>query len=162
METNDYPNWLVSVEQAKRLREIGFDKECHFFWNFYEDVNELCCYADISEEDDNFLFPDEYNYNNKDSTGYYVYLSIPSYEQVLEWFREKGIVGTIGFLPILGKNIYVYEIHAPFVSCKEEFLSYEKAREELVYRLIEQYTEYEQAKKEREAFPCDCCDDCCN
>ena len=150
METNDYPNWLVSVEQAKRLREIGFDKECHFFWNFYEDVNRLCCYADISEEDDDFLYPDEYNYNNKNSTGYYVYLSIPSYEQVLEWFREKGFIGAVRYLPILGKKIYIYEIfqiYMRFVSYEEEFPTYEEAREALVNRLIKEYTKYYILKK---------------
>ena len=25
MEVNNYPNWLVSVGQAKRLKKIGFD-----------------------------------------------------------------------------------------------------------------------------------------
>ena len=30
METNNYPNWLVSVEQAKKLKEIGFDLPCAF------------------------------------------------------------------------------------------------------------------------------------
>ena len=30
METNNYPNWLVNVGQAKRLKEIGFDIPCAF------------------------------------------------------------------------------------------------------------------------------------
>lgn len=30
METNNYPSWLVSVEIAKKLREIGFDLPCAF------------------------------------------------------------------------------------------------------------------------------------
>ena len=139
MITNNYPNWLVSVEQAKRLKEIGFDKECHFFYNFYEDVNELCCYSDISEEKAKALFPNEYN---KNSDGYYMYLSIPSHEQVFEWFREKGFIGAVRYLPILGKKIYIYEIfqiYMRFVSYEEEFPTYEEAREALVNKLIEIY-----------------------
>lgn len=30
MKTNNYPSWLVSVEQAKKLKEIGFDLPCAF------------------------------------------------------------------------------------------------------------------------------------
>ena len=35
METNNYPNWLVPIEQSKKLKRIGFDVECAFF---YDDI----------------------------------------------------------------------------------------------------------------------------
>ena len=145
MKNNNYPTWLVPIEIAKELKEIGFEEECHFFWNFYEDVNKMCCYADISEEDDDFLLPNTYNYNNKNSTGYYVYLSLPTREQVLEWFINKGFIGTIVCFrdASLNKPIYIFEIKDEkgylISSSKNITEKYEKAREELINKLIELY-----------------------
>lgn len=148
MKNNNYPNWLVPIEIAKELKEIGFEEECHFFWNFYEDVNKMCCYADISEEDDDFLLPNTYNYNNKNSTGYYVYLSLPTWEQVFEWFREKGFDSYIGLenLPYPNEGIYYYfEISKPNLyrinqlDWQGEFDDYNEAREALVKALIQTY-----------------------
>lgn len=145
MITNNYPNWLVSVEQAKRLKEIGFDKECHFFYNFYEDVNELCCYSDISEEKAKALFPNEYN---KNSDGYYMYLSIPSHEQVFEWFREKGLESMIDFhcvIELIVKTGYKYRIFSMknLKLIENDFFieKYEEVREALINKLIEVYEE---------------------
>ena len=144
MKNNNYPNWLVPIEIAKELKEIGFEEECHFFWNFYEDVNKMCCYADISEEDDDFLLPNTYNYNNKNSTGYYVYLSLPTWEQVFEWFREKGYHGVIAVGDESGElNEYSYcidylnELSSDFE--QDSHLTYEEAREALVKALIRTY-----------------------
>jgi hypothetical protein len=148
MNTQNYPTWLVPIEIAKELKEIGFEEECHFFWNFYEDVNKMCCYADISEEDDDFLLPNTYNYNNKNSTGYYVYLSLPTWEQVFEWFREKGFDSYIGLenLPYPNEGIYYYfEISKPNLyrinqlDWQGEFDDYNEAREALVKALIQTY-----------------------
>ena len=143
----NYPYWLVSVGQAKKLKKIGFDEPCEFFLPIKQ-------YEDFDTNELEFEFQKE-NYNDS-----YDYWSIPTHEQVLKWFREKEIVGTIKYLPILGKKIYIYVIDAPFFSCEEEFLSYEEAREALVNRLIKEYTEYEQAKKEWQENPCyQCCQD---
>lgn len=30
------PDYLVPIELAERLKEIGFDKEVHFFFLYYE------------------------------------------------------------------------------------------------------------------------------
>ena len=30
MRKSEYPDWLVPLELAKRLKEIGFDEECVF------------------------------------------------------------------------------------------------------------------------------------
>ena len=41
MNTQNYPSWLVSVAQAKRLKKIGFDMPCQFFLpiKMYEDFD---------------------------------------------------------------------------------------------------------------------------
>ena len=143
MKNNNYPTWLVPIEIAKKLKERGFEEECHFFWNFYEDVNKMCCYADISEEDDDFLLPNTYNYNNKNSTGYYVYLSLPTWEQVFEWFREKGLFHSICFVKdLLNENEYFEaEIRddESDIICILSQVTYEEAREALVKALIQTY-----------------------
>ena len=154
MENKNHPNWLVPLEIARKLKEIGMTNSEILIRN----DGTSCWYS--NEE--------MYDYDNNGELIIYTALDAskwenpnlePTYtwEQVFEWFREKEIVGTVKYLPILGKKIYIYVINAPFVSCKEEFLSYEEAREALVNRLIKEYTEYEQAKKEWEAFHCDCC-----
>ena len=154
MENTNHPNWLVPLEIARKLKEIGMTNSEILIRN----DGTSCWYS--NEE--------MYDYDNNGELIIYTALDAskwenpnlePTYtwEQVFEWFREKEIVGTVRYLPILGKKIYIYVINAPFVSCEEEFLSYEEAREALVNRLIKEYTEYEQAKKEWEAFHCDCC-----
>ena len=105
----------------------------------------MCCYADINEEDEDFLFPNEYNYNNKNSSGYDVYLSIPTFEQVLKWFRSKGLIGTIVcFRDVsLNKVIYIFDIkdaNGYFISSTFRVIeTYEEAMEELIKTLIEVY-----------------------
>lgn len=143
MKNNNYPSWLVPIEIAKELKEIGFEEECHFFWNFYEDVNKMCCYADISEEDDDFLLPNTYNYNNKNSTGYYVYLSLPTWEQVFEWFREKGLFHSICIVEDLIEEVKEFETEIrdnnADIICIIHRDTYEEAREALVKALIQTY-----------------------
>lgn len=146
-----YPNWLVPLEIAKELKEIWFDEPCnHYVRISNDDIKLKINHSSIGL----VILKRNSEYLNDDIASF---VTIPTWEQVFEWFREKEIVGTVRYLPILGKKIYIYVINAPFVSCEEEFLSYEEAREALVNRLIKEYTEYEQAKKEWEAFPCDCC-----
>lgn len=139
MKNNNYPNWLVPLYIAKELKEIGFEEECHFFWNFYEDVNKMCCYADISEEDHDFLLPNTYNYNNKNSTGYYVYLSLPTWEQVLEWFRKKGFRISLENHEDSTKFMFYNMKINEGKHFKGEFSNYEEVREALVKALIRTY-----------------------
>lgn len=152
MENKNHPNWLVPLEIARKLKEIGMTNSeilvCNDeYYGWYK--GEQMYYRDRWGDTYTALEASEWKGTNLEPTY--------TWEQVFEWFREKEIVGTVRYLPILGKKIYIYVINAPFVSCEEEFLSYEEAREALVNRLIKEYTEYEQAKKEWEAFPCDCC-----
>ena len=145
-----YKEILVPVRIAKKLRKIGFDKKCHFFWNFYDDVYDLCCYADRSE-DDNYLLPNAYNYNDENSTGYYVYLSMPTYEQVFAWFREKGFECNIeSYYDIfISKRIgYLYSIEViendmrAFTYNDDNcFDTYKEARLDALTKLIKLYEE---------------------
>ena len=125
MEVNNYPNWLVSVGQAKRLKEIGFDVPCQFFLpiKMYEDF-------DTRELEFDFL-----RENHNESLDYW---SIPSFEQAFEWFRKKGYIlcvieSTIDVEAYFyNKEYFLTSIH---INCK----TYEETREKLILKMINTY-----------------------
>ena len=66
---------LVTFEQAKKLKKLGYDEECtHFF--------------KINEEDKPAQWFGEYHNHNM----HFEYISAPTISEALEWFREvKGV-----------------------------------------------------------------------
>ena len=137
METNNYPNWLVNVGQAKRLKKIGFDLPCQFFL-------PIKMYEDFDTRELEFDFQKE---NHNESVDYW---SIPSFEQAFEWFRKKGLYSFILFdntYPSAESEIFSFEIrkinrkliYSSEDNSTDEFGSYEAAREALINRLIEVY-----------------------
>lgn len=132
MKNNNYPNWLVSLEIAKGLKEIGFKEKCLCYW--YEPVQRVEC----STDDEERLCPEYYDYNTDEST-----TSLPTWEQVFEWFREKGYHGIIAARGEDGENEYSYcidylnELSSDFE--QDSHLTYEEAREALVKALIRTY-----------------------
>ena len=89
----DYEEFLVPVEIAKKLKEIGFDKPC--FFSFNEEV-----IGEIPLSFGKFLIKcnnheahlDSVIYGDKKVTDSY---PIPTYEQVFAWFRSKGLFHSI-------------------------------------------------------------------
>lgn len=133
MKNNNYPNWLVSLEIAKELKEIGFKEECLCYW--YEPVQRVEC----STDEDERLCPEYYDYNTDETT-----TSLPTWEQVFEWFRERGYHGIIAVGDESGEvNEYSYcidylnELSSNFE--QDSHLTYEEAREALVKALIQTY-----------------------
>lgn len=124
-----YPNWLVPIEQSKKLKRIGFDVECAFF---YDDILKEISF---DEEDVGLI-----NWNNKDFTKC---VSLPTWEQALEWFRKKGLVGTIIYFKdtFLNKTLYCFEVKDEkgylVSACKNIIEKYEESREKLLNSLIE-------------------------
>ena len=91
MKTKQYPSWLVPLELAKELKEIGFNKTTMFCFISGESDIQLNIYDDVSLNYNLYINDIELiNYNTK---GFYV--SIPTWEQALAWFREKGYYGNI-------------------------------------------------------------------
>ena len=140
MKKNNYPSWLVSIEQAKKLKKIGFDFPT-------QNTTSIEVLESKRYKDENKMYSKEYVlkgnlYNaNKTKGG----LSIPTWEQVLEWFISKGLIGTIVcFRDIsLDKPIYIFEIKDEkgyLISSSRNIIdSYEQAREALVNDLIRVY-----------------------
>lgn len=152
MKNNNYPSWLVSLEIAKELKEIGFNEPClvenvethsedYSFINFEE---EMCSDVSVMLEDVVFIK----NQFLEDELGIYKHFvlktAIPTWEQVFEWFREKGYHGVIAVGDESGElNEYSYcidylnELSSDFE--QDSHLAYEEAREALVKALIQTY-----------------------
>ena len=137
MKNYEYPDWLVPLEIAIKLKEIGFDKEC-IFTNSY--LTENICF-EIECNDDYYLsFSDLSLQKNTENN----LATIPTWEQVFEWFREKGYHGVIAVGDESGEvNEYSYcinylnELQCDFE--QDSHLTYEEAREALVKALIQTY-----------------------
>lgn len=139
METNNYPNWLVSVEQAKRLKELGFDEPCIF--SYSEGIGITACIRTGSGDEPNFTdFIIGGNSPGSPLT------DLPTYEQVFEWFRKIGLVGWVEcqcnpemeyYTRILknGENYYRK-------GKRKSYSSYEEARNILLNELITVYKEF--------------------
>lgn len=156
MKENNYPSWLVPVEIAKKLREIGFDKECIFVLTKSNKIGFT------TKEDNQYHLFEEVNLNSNLENSL---VCIPTWEQVFEWFRDKGLHSHIEVLytnteydkketKILEKPITLYcyftghsATETFFFSMRnttevfhtERFKSYEKCREAMVNSLIDKY-----------------------
>ena len=63
----------VSFEAAKLLKEKGFDWECEYFYDWYEDDDEyIICSNGLSCNDEN----------------YPTYYSMPTLQMAMKWLRE--------------------------------------------------------------------------
>lgn len=136
MKNNNYPSWLVSLEIAKELKEIGFNEPCIF--SYSEGIGITACLRYGSGEE-----PYISDFIVGGNTPNSPYIDLPTYEQVFEWFREKGYHGVIAVRYEDGDDEYSYRIE--FLDelitdfNQDNPLTYEEAREELVKTLIQTY-----------------------
>ena len=134
-----YPNWLVPLEIAKELKEIGFDEPCNHYVRISNDdiklkINHSSIGLVILKRNSEYL-------NDEIAS----FVTIPTWEQVFEWFREKGLEC---FIEIEYQSTfeeccyYCYVITNPrgkTIDCKSYFDDYNEAREALVIELIRTY-----------------------
>lgn len=140
MKNNDYPSWLVPLDIAQQLKKIGFNEPCHFLFLYYHGWEML------KKRGDEYGFITSnncraYMVENHNGIGK---LSIPTWEQVFQWFRSKGYHGIIAVGDESGEvNEYSYcinylnEVSSDFE--QDSHLTYEEAREALVKALIQTY-----------------------
>lgn len=141
MQVNNYPNWLVPIETAKKLKEIGFDLPTHNTTSIeileskrYKEENKIYSI-------ENVLKGNLYNANESKKG-----ISIPTWEQVIEWFIDKNLIGTIEYRKFDEKDpYYAYCITnkmtkvLDYSSNTSRYSSYSEAMEALVNKLIELY-----------------------
>lgn len=145
MNTQNYPNWLVPLEIAKELKEIGFDLPCAYFYNNKYEKSNLC----INTIDDdihlggvdykNTTFIKAYEIHQLNNNERDLYFSAPTWEQVFEWFREKGFMITLINYEDESKFSFFNMKIKGGVYYAGAFYTYEEAREELVKTLIKTY-----------------------
>lgn len=130
MKNNNYPNWLVPLEIAQELKAIGFVVPCSFYYD--EKLLKISPWHD-----------EEFAVTNWNDKLFRYCISIPTWEQVFEWFREKGYHGVIAVRYEDGDDEYYYRIE--FLDelitdfNQDNPLTYEEAREALVKALIQTY-----------------------
>lgn len=133
MKSNKYPSWLVTKDIAKKLKEIGYDEECYFELN---EENKVVIEIDIMEDSSIIDVTDLIPYKND----YYYTPSVPTWTEVLEWFRKRNLVGLVTHRYRSkndnGFSFEILDVETEIVVYK----TYEEAREALIEKLIEIYT----------------------
>lgn len=132
MKNNNYPTWLVPLEIAIKLKEIGFDEPCIF--SYSEGIGITACLRYGSGEE-----PYISDFIVGGNTPNSPYIDLPTYEQVFEWFREKGFrISSENHEDSTKFMFYNMKINEG-KHFKGEFSNYEEAREALVKALIQTY-----------------------
>jgi hypothetical protein len=139
MNTQNYPTWLVPLEITKELKEIGFDEPCnHYVRISNDDIKLKINHSSIGL----VILKRNSEYLNDDIASF---VTIPTWEQVFEWFREKGLEC---FIEIDYQSTfeeccyYCYVItnqRGKTIDYKSYFDDYNEAREALVIELIRTY-----------------------
>ena len=139
MKNNNYPSWLVPLDISIELKEIGFNKKTMFYFFSADTTFKFSISEEIPLD---YILPIEDveldNYNRK---GFYA--SIPTWEQVFEWFREKGLFHSICIVEDLIEEVKEFETEIrdnnADIICIIHRDTYEEAREALVKALIRTY-----------------------
>ena len=139
MKNNNYPSWLVPLDISIELKEIGFNKKTMFYLFSADTTFKFSISEEIPLD---YILPIEDveldNYNRK---GFYA--SIPTWEQVFEWFREKGLFHSICIVEDLIEEVKEFETEIrdnnADIICIIHRDTYEEAREALVKALIRTY-----------------------
>lgn len=147
MKNSKYPTWLVTLDIAKELKEIGFDYPCPFFYKNNNDFS--LCLNTIDDEiniggvdykNTTYIYSyliDELDNNKRD-----LYVSAPTWIEALAWFRERGYKITFKDINI-GTQCAFYHLDIKEGHTFSYFAKkYEKAREGLVMKLIEVHKEF--------------------
>lgn len=132
MKTNNYPNWLVPIKTAKKLKEIGFDEPCIF--SYSEGFGITACLR-IGASDEPLISDFIIGGNTPNSP----LTDLPTWKQVFEWFRNRGFYITLENHKDSTKFMFYNMKINEGKHFKGAFSSYEKAREELINKLIEIY-----------------------
>jgi len=145
MKKNEYPDWLISLELANQLKDLGFDESCMCYARLLHTKKINSKYVpNVSHDSYSKLkgIRNSEHINDDITFG----ISIPTFEQAFSWFRKKGYIANIYYVfhPDLKCLIgYLYEIIYDFNWEKYSiyYISYEIAREECLKELIKIYKE---------------------
>lgn len=144
METNNHLSWIVPLDISKKLKDLGFNEPCIF--SYSDGIGITACIRSGSGDEPNFTdFIIGGNSPGSPLT------DLPTYEQVLEWFRKKGLVGWVEcqcnpemeyYIRIVNKGVNFY-----LKGRRKHYNSYEEARNVLLNELILVYKEFYENNK---------------
>ena len=142
----NYPNWLVPLDIAQELKEIGFDEPCTFAIDYTQLIEPFL--VQYCNKGYNVVFCGEIKnltYKTLDKNLLDKIAIIPTWTEVFAWFREKGYESYIkleSHSHFDEGNYYYFEITEPNLcqlDCQGDFDDYNEAREALVKALIKTY-----------------------
>lgn len=133
METNkNYPSWLVPIDVARKLKELGFKERCIFAYDEQQGLT-----IETSRLHESVIAFDELLFDEND---FDAVVSVPTYEQVFEWFANKDWLGVIISLDTSDYSYKVVHRNVLVVDVKNTYIkSYSEIRERLVDVLISLY-----------------------
>jgi hypothetical protein len=142
MITQNYPTWLVPIEIAQQLKEIGFKEKCLFYSSMAITGTTTYECIEIEERIHNespncieLMELKKHNYNKVKGC-----VSLPTWTEVFAWFRARGLYSYIRSY-IAPENFYIYSIYDNnnFDKCCGRRDTYEEAQKECVKALIKTY-----------------------
>jgi len=128
----NYPNWLVPLEIAIELKEIGYKEDCYF--EFSKD-NGLT--LETLERESSIIGIDDLLFGTNEC---WQNISVPTWTEVFAWFRARGLHHTIRYL--LAHKLYFYAINETYYLKNKGsgiYDTYEEAQKECVKALIKTY-----------------------
>ena len=142
MITQNYPTWLVPIEIAQQLKEIGFKEKCLFYSSMAITGTTTYECIEIEERIHNespncieLMELKKHNYNRVKGC-----VSLPTWTDVFAWFRARGLHHTIRYL--LAHKLYFYAINETYYLKNKGsgiYDTYEEAQKECVKALIKTY-----------------------
>lgn len=130
----NYPTWLVPIDIAKELKEIGFDEPCnHYVRISNDDIKLKINHSSIGL----VILKRNSEYLNDDIASF---VTIPTWTDVFAWFRARGLHHTIRYL--LAHKLYFYAINETYYLKNKGsgiYDTYEEAQKECVKALIKTY-----------------------
>ena len=134
MENNEHPTWLVPIDIAKELKEIGFNEPCnHYVRISNDDIKLKINHSSIGL----VILKRNSEYLNDDIASF---VTIPTWTDVFAWFRARGLHHTIRY--ILAHKLYFYAINETYYLKNKGsgiYDTYEEAQKECVKALIKTY-----------------------
>ena len=128
----NYPNWLVPLEIAIELKEIGYKEDCYF--EFSKD-NGLT--LETLERESSIIGIDDLLFGTNEC---WQNISVPTWTEVFAWFRARGLHHIIRYL--LAHKLYFYAINETYYLKNKGsgiYDTYEEAQKECVKALIKTY-----------------------
>ena len=134
MENNEHPTWLVPIDIAKELKEIGFNEPCnHYVRISNDDIKLKINHSSIGL----VILKRNSEYLNDDIASF---VTIPTWTDVFAWFRARGLHHIIRYL--LAHKLYFYAINETYYLKNKGsgiYDTYEEAQKECVKAIIKTY-----------------------